>query len=137
MAETDAEKNSKENTKKRWKPELKKWMASKANTKVPIVLVGTFKDLRDQHLRDKTQCPEVCTTTNSKTVREFIIQNFLILNIIQQGEALAKEIKAVTYVECSAVEQSGSSCQKVFEEVAKAYLNPSNEPKKWYECSYL
>ena len=71
----------------------------------PIILIGTKSDLRD----DK----EMLDQLRSKH-----------LSPIQapQGMALAKEIKAVKYMECSAMQMKG--LKPIFDEAIRAALNP-------------
>ncbi|KAI9715224.1 MAG: Rho GTPase protein rac1 [Chrysothrix sp. TS-e1954] len=89
-----------ENVKAKWWPEIEHHAPS-----VPIILVGTKLDLRDdertkEDLRQKKTAP---------------IQH-------EQGVAIAKEIKAVKYLECSALTQS--NLKSVFDEAIRAVLNP-------------
>lgn len=72
---------------------------------VPIMLVGTKSDLRNdgetqRKLKEQNQTP----VTN------------------QQGNALARQIHAVRYLECSALNQDG--IKDVFAEAVRAFLNP-------------
>lgn len=72
---------------------------------VPILLVGTKSDLRNdaeiqKKLKDQNQMP----VTH------------------QQGAALARQIHAVRYLECSALNQDG--IKDVFIEAVRAFLNP-------------
>ncbi|KAG7224719.1 hypothetical protein INR49_004610 [Caranx melampygus] len=72
---------------------------------VPILLVGTKSDLRNdaeiqKKLKDQNQTP--------------VTQ--------QQGAALARQIHAVRYLECSALNQDG--IKDVFTEAVRAFLNP-------------
>uniref|UniRef100_T1INH0 Uncharacterized protein n=1 Tax=Strigamia maritima TaxID=126957 RepID=T1INH0_STRMM len=69
----------------------------------PIILVGNMKDLR----------------TDSKTIDELAVRK---LSPVQpeDGKALADEIGAVCYMECSAKENDGVS--EIFEAAAKAAL---------------
>lgn len=72
---------------------------------VPILLVGTKSDLRNdaeiqKKLKDQNQTP--------------VTQ--------QQGAALARQIHAVKYLECSALNQDG--IKDVFTEAVRAFLNP-------------
>ena len=55
----------------------------------------------------------------------------------QDGNSLAKQIKAVTYVECSALTQSG--LKNVFDEAIGAVLNPESisTNKKIRRCKFL
>jgi small GTP-binding protein len=85
-----------ENVKTKWVPEV-----SHYNPSTPMILVGSKLDLRDNedtisNLKKKDQKPITC----------------------EQGEALAKEIGAYKYVECSALTQKNLTL--VFEESCKA-----------------
>ncbi|KAI4881178.1 hypothetical protein NFI96_012861 [Prochilodus magdalenae] len=101
-----------ENIRLKWYPEV-----SQHCPNVPFLLVGTKKDQRED--------PEVL-----KKLRE---QNLTAVTR-QQGEALAREIKAVKYLECSALKQAG--VKEVFEEAVRAYLNPKPVAPKRF-CSLL
>uniref|UniRef100_A0A2K5ZAU6 Rho-related GTP-binding protein RhoG n=1 Tax=Mandrillus leucophaeus TaxID=9568 RepID=A0A2K5ZAU6_MANLE len=73
---------------------------------VPILLVGTKKDLRAQpytlrRLKEQGQAPITP----------------------QQGQVLVKQIHAVCYLECSALQQDG--VKEVFAEAVPAVLNPT------------
>lgn len=72
---------------------------------VPILLVGTKSDLRNdpetqRKLKEQNQSP----VTH------------------QQGAALSRQIQAVRYMECSALNQDG--IKDVFAEAVRAFLNP-------------
>lgn len=72
---------------------------------VPILLVGTKSDLRSdadiqRKLKEQNQTP----VTH------------------HQGAALARQIQAARYLECSALNQDG--IKDVFSEAARAFLNP-------------
>eukprot|EP01097_Dermamoeba_algensis_P000287 TRINITY_DN1106_c0_g1_i6.p1 TRINITY_DN1106_c0_g1~~TRINITY_DN1106_c0_g1_i6.p1 ORF type:complete len:141 (+),score=20.36 TRINITY_DN1106_c0_g1_i6:460-882(+) len=93
---------------RQWYPEIQQF-----STKVPIVLVGTKLDARENastvaSLRESGQEP---VTTD-------------------QGQKLAKEIGAYKYVECSALNQKG--LPEVFEESVKAVFveQMKNEQKE-------
>ena len=68
----------------------------------PIILVGTKMDLRN----------------NENTIQSLVPEKPI---SFQDGNNLAKQIKAVTYVECSALTQSG--LKNVFDEAIGAVLN--------------
>ena len=96
--------NSFENVRTKWIQEIETH-----TPKVPILLVGTKLDLRDDRetlveLQEKRQVPITYT----------------------QGVQLAKDIKAIKYMECSAVTQQG--LRQIFEEAIRAALSP-NEKK--------
>ncbi|XP_016111723.1 rho-related GTP-binding protein RhoG-like [Sinocyclocheilus grahami] len=99
--------SSYENVKLKWYPEV-----SEHCPNVPILLVGTKKDLRDD--------PEVLKKLKEKN-----------LSVVsqQQGVALARQIQASKYMECSALSQDG--VKEVFTEAVHAFLNPKSQaPKK-------
>ncbi|XP_072849303.2 rho-related GTP-binding protein RhoG-like [Pogona vitticeps] len=102
-----ARSKSYENMKDKWYPEVCHHCPG-----VPILLVGTKKDLRNnpealKKLKEQNQQP---VTT-------------------QQGVALSKQIHAVKYMECSALSQEG--IKDVFTEAVRAVLNPAPaKPKK-------
>lgn len=72
---------------------------------VPILLVGTKSDLRnDSEIQRKLKEQNQTPVTH------------------QQGAALARQIQAVRYMECSALNQDG--IKDVFAEAVRAFLNP-------------
>ncbi|CEF60467.1 Small GTPase superfamily and Small GTPase superfamily, Rho type and Small GTPase superfamily, Rab type and Small GTP-binding protein domain and Small GTPase superfamily, Ras type and P-loop containing nucleoside triphosphate hydrolase domain-containing protein [Strongyloides ratti] len=95
-----------ENVRAKWYPEV-----SHHCPDTPIILVGTKLDLRDdrdtiEKLRERRLAP--------------ISQ--------QQGIKMAQEIKAVRYLECSALTQVG--LKAVFDEAIMAVLRPPKKKKK-------
>lgn len=72
---------------------------------VPILLVGTKSDLRG----------------DADTQRKLKEQNMTPVTH-HQGAALARQIQAIRYLECSALNQDG--IKDVFAEAVRAYLNP-------------
>jgi len=71
----------------------------------PILLVGTKSDLRnDSEIQKKLKEQNQAPITN------------------QQGTALARQIQAVRYLECSALNQEG--IKDVFVEAVRSFLNP-------------
>lgn len=105
--------SSYENVKLKWHPEVFQHCPN-----VPILLVGTKKDLRDdpevlKKLKENNQSP--------------ISQ--------QQGAALARQIQASKYIECSALNQDGVS--DVFTEAVRIYLNPTPPARKKTKCVIL
>ncbi|KAF5285736.1 hypothetical protein FQR65_LT02264 [Abscondita terminalis] len=102
-----------ENVKEKWVPEITQHCGH-----TPFLLVGTQIDLRDdvitiEKLADKKQTPIS----------------------IEQGIKLAKELKAVKYVECSALTQKGLN--NVFNEAILAALLKPREPVKSKKCIIL
>lgn len=96
------------NVRHKWHPEV-----SHHCPNVPILLVGTKKDLRgDTETVKKLKEQSLAPTTH------------------QQGNALAKQIGAVKYMECSALLQDG--VREVFAEAVRAVLYPvaKKNPKK-------
>lgn len=101
-----------ENIKEKWYPELKHHCPD-----VPMVLVGTKLDLRDdkntiQDLKEKHLAPVTYA----------------------QGARMQKEVGAVKYVECSSITQK--NLKQVFEEAARTVLAPQNV-RKGTKCSVL
>ncbi|XP_077323993.1 rho-related GTP-binding protein RhoG-like isoform X1 [Lithobates pipiens] len=86
-----------------WYPEVRHHCPN-----VPILLVGTKKDLR----------------TNVDIINRLNKQNQLPITY-QQGVSLSQQILAVKYVECSALNQDG--VQEVFSESARAVLKQLKE----------
>ncbi|CAL9072352.1 unnamed protein product [Musa hybrid cultivar] len=97
-------KGSYENVSKKWIPELRHYAPG-----VPIILVGTKLDLRDdeQFFIDH---PGSTSITNA------------------QGEELRKQIGAPCYIECSSKTQE--NIKAVFDAAIKVALQPSNRKKK-------
>ena len=89
-----------DNVLKKWIPEVRRHCNS-----VPIILVGLKRDLRDD-------------------VNKFerLKKNGLSPETYQQGLELAKTIKAVKYLECSALTKRG--VKLVFDEAIRAVLYP-------------
>ncbi|KAK6748215.1 hypothetical protein RB195_001065 [Necator americanus] len=101
-----------ENVRAKWYPEVSHHCPT-----TPIILVGTKADLREdretiERLRERRLTPISQT----------------------QGLVMAKEIKAVKYLECSALTQRG--LKQVFDEAIRAVLCPPQKPKK-KKCSIL
>lgn len=96
-----------ENVTAKWYPEI-----SHHCPKIPIILVGTKVDLRENpetltKLRQKHKCAPMT---------------------YEQGMMKAKEINAYKYQECSSLTQIG--LKQVFDEAIRAVLNPRVTPKK-------
>ncbi|KAM3596202.1 uncharacterized protein V6R79_010246 [Siganus canaliculatus] len=87
-----------ENVKEKWLPEVSHFCP-----RTPFLLVGTHVDLRD----------------DSSTLRELAKMKQRPLTH-EDGEKLARELKAVKYLECSALTQIG--LKNVFDEAARAAL---------------
>ena len=79
--------------------------------KTPFLLVGTQIDLRD----DAATIEKLAKNKQSPLPQEV-------------GEKLARELRAVRYVECSALTQKG--LKNVFDEAILAALEPPEPPKK-------
>eukprot|EP00062_Callorhinchus_milii_P026995 gi/632989770/ref/XP_007883826.1/ PREDICTED: rho-related GTP-binding protein RhoG [Callorhinchus milii] len=95
-----------ENVKHRWHPEVTHHCPN-----VPMLLVGTKKDLR----------------ADGETVKRLKEQNQAPVTH-HQGTSLAKQIQAVKYLECSALNQDG--IKEVFNEAVRAVLDPTPVAKK-------
>lgn len=89
-----------ENVKHKWYPEVQHHCAG-----VPIILVGLKKDLREDRAMLKKLQEKGTTPVTT-----------------EEGQALAKFVKAVTYVECSAKTQDG--VKEVFDQAIKCVLFP-------------
>ena len=90
--------------KQKWVPEVRHHCPY-----TPIILVGTKVDLRNDEETIQSIAPEKPKSP-------------------QDGNSLANQIKAVAYVECSALTQSG--LKKVFDEAIGAVINPECEKFK-------
>ncbi|KAK3586054.1 hypothetical protein CHS0354_033176 [Potamilus streckersoni] len=102
-----------ENVRAKWFPEVTNHCPNR-----PIILVGTKLDLRDdkntqRQLEEKRLKPVTYT----------------------QGLAMANEIQAVKYLECSALTQKG--LKQIFDEAVRAALIPKPLPKKKKRCIIL
>uniref|UniRef100_A0A3P8WMA4 Cell division control protein 42 homolog n=1 Tax=Cynoglossus semilaevis TaxID=244447 RepID=A0A3P8WMA4_CYNSE len=96
-----------ENVREKWVPEI-----SHHCPRTPFLLVGTQMDLRD----------------DSNTL-EKLAKNKQRALTCESGEKLARELRAVKYVECSALTQRG--LKNVFDEAILAALEPPDtKPKK-------
>jgi Ras-related C3 botulinum toxin substrate 1 len=95
-----------ENVSNKWYPEL-----SHHCPQAPSILIGTKLDLREdretvERLREKGQSPIS----------------------YEQGAAKAREINAIKYLECSAI--NGKGLKNVFDEAIRAVIQPSKKSKK-------
>uniref|UniRef100_A0A8C3CIZ0 Cell division control protein 42 homolog n=1 Tax=Cairina moschata TaxID=8855 RepID=A0A8C3CIZ0_CAIMO len=98
-----------ENVKEKWVPEI-----THHCPKTPFLLVGTQIDLRD----DPSTIEKLAKNKQKPITPE-------------TAEKLARDLKAVKYVECSALTQKG--LKNVFDEAILAALEPP-EPKKTRRC---
>jgi len=107
--------SSYENVRAKWYTEVRHHCPN-----TPIILVGTKLDLR-----------------SDRTTLEKLAEKRLAPIKYEQGLALAKEIDAVKYLECSAFTQNG--LRIVFDETIRAvlYPQPKNKPKKKKLCDLL
>nr|KYP72075.1 Rac-like GTP-binding protein 7 [Cajanus cajan]KYP72076.1 Rac-like GTP-binding protein 7 [Cajanus cajan] len=113
-------KASYENISKKWIPELRHYAPN-----VPIVLVGTKLDLRD----DKQFLTDHPGATRITTAQAYCGE---------QGEELKKMIGAVTYIECSSKTQQ--NVKTVFDAAIKVALRPpkpKKKPRKKRTCFFL
>uniref|UniRef100_A0AAZ1XFY3 Cell division control protein 42 homolog n=1 Tax=Oreochromis aureus TaxID=47969 RepID=A0AAZ1XFY3_OREAU len=101
-----------ENVKEKWVPEI-----THHCPKTPFLLVGTQVDLRD----------------DPSTV-EKLFKNKQRPMTPETGERLARELKAVKYVECSALTQRG--LKNVFDEAILAALEPPETQRKRKCCLF-
>ncbi|XP_059819518.1 rho-related GTP-binding protein RhoG [Hypanus sabinus] len=90
-----------ENVRHKWYPEVTHHCPD-----VPMLLVGTKKDLR----------------SDPETIRKLKEQSLAPISQ-HQGSGLAKQIQAVKYLECSALNQDG--IKDVFAEAVRAVINPT------------
>ncbi|XP_050394790.2 ras-related C3 botulinum toxin substrate 1 [Patella vulgata] len=102
-----------ENVRAKWFPEV-----SHHCPQTPIILVGTKLDLRED-----------------KETIEKLKEKKLSPITYPQGLAMAKEIGAVKYLECSALTQKG--LKNVFDEAIRAVLCPKPKPPKKKICKIL
>jgi len=98
-----------ENVKEKWVPEI-----SHHCQKTPFLLVGTQIDLRE----------DVATIDKLAKNKQKPLSN-------EAGEKLAKELRAVKYVECSALTQQGLKI--VFDEAILAALDPPVDDEKSFD----
>ena len=93
----------------KWHPEIRRNCPD-----TPILLVGTKQDLRD-----------------NEDTQEYLKSQGLSFLRSEQGQNMAAKIKAVDYVECSALTQFG--VREVFNEMIAAVLRPK-PPKDTSKC---
>ena len=92
--------------KTKWVPEVRHHCPE-----VPILLVGTKMDLR----------------SNKDTLKKLEEQGLAPVST-SQGNAQAKDIGAIEYLECSALEQKG--LKDVFDQAIRTVLDPPTQKKK-------
>ncbi|KAG9149026.1 hypothetical protein Leryth_010630 [Lithospermum erythrorhizon] len=115
-------KASYENVAKKWIPELRHYAPG-----VPIILVGTKLDLRDdkQFFVDH---PGAMAITTAQFVFVMTIRLHATTLPFFQGEELKKLIGAVAYIECSSKTQQ--NVKAVFDAAIKVVLQPPKQKKK-------
>ncbi|CAI0435160.1 unnamed protein product [Linum tenue] len=108
-------KASYENIAKKWIPELRHYAPG-----VPIILVGTKLDLRDdkQFFNDHPGAVPITTAQNLS----------LTIGFLFKGEELKKLIGAPAYIECSSKTQQ--NVKAVFDAAIKVVLQPPKQKKK-------
>lgn len=100
-----------ENVREKWVPEIRHH-----NPRTPFLLVGTQMDLRtDQKELDKL------AKNRQRPISE------------EQATRFARELRAMKYVECSALTQNG--LKNVFDEAILVAIAPPEEPKP--KCRFL
>lgn len=99
-----------ENVTSKWCPEIKHHCAD-----APILLIGTKIDLRE----DKETLQILAENGQAPIKRE-------------QGQKLANKIRAVKYLECSALTQRG--LKQVFDEAVRAVLRPQPVRRRQRKC---
>jgi len=92
-----------ENVRAKWVPEIQQHCPS-----IPMILVGTKLDMRDD-----------------KDTLEKLSEKKLSPITTDQGNQMAKDIKAIKYMECSALTQKG--LKDVFDEAIRAVIAPINK----------
>jgi len=99
-----------DNVRTKWYSEIRSF-----NSDVPIILVGNKLDLRED-----------------QDIIAMLKQRHASPITFEQGMILAKEIKAVAYVECSALNREGVN--NVFTECFRAVLDQSKTTKRHSKC---
>ena len=131
--------DSYDNVHNKWKPEVQHH-----GPDVPLILIGTKKDLRDQvapnkrlnKVPGKRSSKEDCKTLQKKNSGQGL-QRSSTLTVealsTDAGHALCDLIYAVKYIECSA--KTGEGVKEVFEEAIRAVVGTINKPKvKKHRC---
>jgi len=101
-----------DNVKSKWWPEIQHHAPN-----VPVILVGTKSDLR-----------------NDASMASQLAAKGLRMVSIEESQQRAKEIGAVTYMECSALTQEG--LKSVFDEAIRAALK-KNKPPAQNSCCVI
>ncbi|KAI9264459.1 putative RAC GTPase [Sporodiniella umbellata] len=102
-----------ENVKTKWYPEINHHAPG-----TPIILIGTKLDLRE----------------DPDTVQKLAQRKMAPISYTQSLQ-MAKDIKAVKYLECSALTQTG--LKNVFDEAIRAALCPTSQDKRAKKCIIL
>ncbi len=102
-----------ENVKSKWAPELKLHCPE-----TPMILVGTKSDLRDD-----LAIKEMLKTRGTRMVQ------------VDEAQQLARDIGAVTYMECSALTQD--SLKEVFDEAIRVALRGKKKPETNNACCVI
>jgi len=102
-----------ENVTSKWCPEIKHHCPDS-----PILLIGTKIDLRE----DKEALQALADNGQSPLKRE-------------QGQKLANKIRAIKYLECSALTQRG--LKQVFDEAVRCVLRPQPVRKRQRKCNLI
>ncbi|XP_077547196.1 ras-like GTP-binding protein Rho1 [Haemaphysalis longicornis] len=97
----------------KWEPEIRHYLP-----RVPIVLVGNKKDIRDDY-----SPPQVLPRRYERPVTT------------SEGKAVASSIHAAAYVECSALRMTG--VREVFDAAIKASLQPQRHRQTKRQCRLL
>ncbi|CAG0878884.1 unnamed protein product [Darwinula stevensoni] len=105
--------SSYDNVTSKWYPEIKHHCPD-----APILLIGTKIDLREE----KETLNQLAEQGVSPVKRE-------------QGQKLASKIRAIKYLECSALTQRG--LKQVFDEAVRAVLRPEPARRRERKCSLL
>lgn len=105
--------DSYKNVQRKWYPEVRHHCP-----KVPIVLVGTKSDLRD----------------DEDYIRDLNLKDITPVSS-EQGLQLMKQINAVKYMECSSL--TGRGIKQVFDDTAKIALNPPPQKSSTKSCILL
>jgi len=95
-----------ENVRAKWIPEIQHNCPT-----TPMLLVGTKLDMRED-----------------KETLNRLAEKKLAPISTEQGNQMAKEIRAVKFMECSALTQKG--LKDVFDEAIRAVITPKEQPKK-------